>query len=101
MKFRAAERHEFPNGAIGYRPGGPSDCLGPFAKVTNCPIDGTELRLTAYATGYADTYFSVPAYTRYRGNRITGFFTLEDEGCVFVPHKRFVPLLTGEQEMVG
>ena len=75
----------WPNGAIVSGPGEPFDCLGPFAKVVNCPIDGTNLRLTCYAQGYADTYFSVPAATRYRGKRIKGFFTIREGGVVFVP----------------
>ena len=72
-----------PNGAIGHRPGGPMDCLGPYAKVRNCPIHGTTIRLTCYATGYADTAFSVPACTRYRGKHIKGFFTGHDDGVYF------------------
>ena len=88
-KFIAREKHEFPNGAIGWRPGGPMDCLGPFAKVDKCPIDGTCVRLTCYATNYADTYFSVPAATRYKGKAVKGYFTMRDEGCVFVPSTRF------------
>jgi hypothetical protein len=51
QRFRATERFEFTNGAIGWRPGGPFDCLGPYAKVQNCPIDGTGFRRTCYATG--------------------------------------------------
>ena len=98
MKFIARERFEFPNGAIGYRPGGPYDCLGPYSRVNNCPIDGTDLRLTAYATNYADTFFSVPAYTRYRGVRITGYFTLHDGGCLFVPDAKFIPQLNGKRK---
>ena len=93
MKFAAREKFEFPNGAIGYRPGGPLDCLGPYAKVSNCPIEGTDLRLTGYATDYSDTFFSVPAYTRYRGKRITGYFTLHEGGCIFVPDASFIPHL--------
>ena len=63
------------------------DCLGPYAKVQNCPIKGTDIRRTAYASGYADTFFSVPARTRYQGKIITGFFMHEDDGgVVFVPH---------------
>lgn len=86
QRFIARERFEFVNGAIGWRPGGPFDCLGPWAKVQNCPIDGTNVRLTCYASGYADTYFSVPATTRYRGKRIKGFFMQHDDGAaVFVP----------------
>lgn len=76
---------EWPNGAVGYRrSGGAFDCLGPYAKVKNCPIEGTDLRLTCYATGYADTYFSIPACTRHRGRYVKGFFTQRDEGVVFV-----------------
>lgn len=87
QRFIARERFEFPNGAIGWRPGGPFDCLGPWAKVQNCPINGTGLRRTCYATGYADTWFSVPAVTRYKGRRVTGFFTTDNEGgAVFYPH---------------
>ena len=87
QRFLARERREFPNGAIGYSPGGPFDCLGPYAKVLNCPIDGTALRLACYATGYANTYFSVPACTRYRGKYVRGFFTRDSDGAV-----RFCPL---------
>ena len=87
QKFLANERHEFSNGAIGWRPGGPFDCLGPYAKVENCPIDGTDLRLTCYASGYADTFFSVPANTRINGKHVKGFFTMRDGGCVFIPEK--------------
>lgn len=83
----------WPNGAVGHRPGGPFDCLGPYAKVRNCPIEGTELRLTAYATAHPDTFFSVPAATRRRGRYIGGFFTQRDDGVVFVPYERFRSLL--------
>ena len=88
QKFIARERHEFSNGAIGWRPGGPFDCLGPYAKVENCPIEGTDLRLTCYASGYADTFFSVPANTRIKGKHVKGFFTVRDGGCVFVPNQK-------------
>jgi hypothetical protein len=84
MKFQANERYEFKNGAIGWRPGGAFDCLGPFAKVQNCPIYGTDLRLTCYATGYADTLWATPAYTRRKRKYIKGFFSDDgDGGCVF------------------
>ena len=88
QRFIARERYAFANGAIGWRPGGPFDCLGPYAKVQNVPIHGTEWRLTAYAQGYADTYFSIPAATRKNGIRIKGFFSQDgDGGCVFRPYK--------------
>lgn len=82
QKFIAREKREFSNGAIGYAPGGPFDCLGPYAKVLNCPIAGTELRRTAYATGYADTFFSIPACTRVKGKYIGGYFTSDDNGGI-------------------
>lgn len=81
------------NGAIGFRPGGSFDCLGPYAKVSNCPIEGTAHRLTCYATGYADTFFSVPACTRYRGKYVSGFFTNRETGVVFVPHAKHAEFL--------
>jgi hypothetical protein len=83
QRFAARERFDYPNGAIGWRPGGPMDCLGPYAKVQNCPIDGTDLRLTCYATGYADTFFSVPACTRIKGRYVRGYFTLTDGSISF------------------
>lgn len=87
QRFYASPRDTmtWPNGAVGYRPGGPFDCLGPYAKVRNCPIAGTDLRLTCYATDYADTFFSVPACTRRKGRHVRGFFTLRDDGVEFVP----------------
>ncbi len=84
-----------PNGAIGYRHGGAFDCLGAYAKVKNCPIEGTVLRLTCYATGYADTHFSIPACTRHKGKHIKGYFTHREDGvvfCVMDSHKHFVGL---------
>jgi len=90
QKFRAEIPFEFENGAMGWSPGGPFDCIGPFAKVQNCPIDGTSIRRTAYATGIADTFFSIPACTRYKGKYIGGFFTQKDGNVLFVPYDRFL-----------
>ena len=91
QKFFAspATKFTYPNGAIAFGPGGPFDCLGHFAKVKNCPIGKTNLRLTCYATNYADTFFSVPAVTRYHGKRVTGYFSVEDENIVFNFHNCF------------
>ena len=85
QKFYASPRNTFtwPNGAVGHRSSDSFDPLGPYAKVRNCPVEGTDLRLTCYATNYADTYFSVPACTRYKGKHIRGFFTFRDDGLVF------------------
>ena len=87
QKFRANIKSENPNGAIGWAPGGYCDCIGPFAKVQNCPVivDGKEVaRLTCYATGYADTAFSIPACTRYRGHYVRGYFTGTETGPEFM-----------------
>lgn len=94
--FIAREKFAFSNGAIGWRPGGPFDCLGPYAKVQNCPIAGTSLRYTCYATGYADTYFSVPACTRIKGKHVRGYFTFVEENNaiefrVMDSHKHLIP----------
>lgn len=95
QRFFASESYTFPNGAVGYRPGGPFDCLGPYAKVTGCPIVlcttdeqgrtvnvDTGLRRTCYATSCADTFFSVPACTRIKGRHVSGFFALDDSGGI-------------------
>jgi hypothetical protein len=88
----------WPNGAVGYRSSAPpNDPLGPFAKVENCPIAGTDIRLTCYATGYADTFFSIPAETKYRGKRVVGYFTMNEdilEFRVMNTHKHLFPGLT-------
>lgn len=87
--FASADTFTWPNGAIGHRPGGPFDCLGPFAKVKNCPIGETGERRTVYATGYADTYFSIPARCEFRGRTIRGYLTQDDGNVVFRPYDRF------------
>lgn len=103
QRFIARERREFSNGAIGWAPSGPLDCLGPYAKVENCPIvvldDGkrrdTGLRRTCYAQGYADSYFSIPAACKIQGRRVKGFLTGDDGGgVVFI-------LYQYEREKVG
>jgi hypothetical protein len=96
QKFHArpGTEFEFANGAIGMGPGGPFDCLGPYAKVKNCPVEGFDIRVTAYASGYADTMFSVPANTRIRGKYVSGYFTLDDGAIRFVPFSRFVNIIS-------
>lgn len=90
QRFRASDKDTFTwsNGAIGYPPAGLWDCLGPFAKVKNCPISDTQYRLTCYASGYPDTFFSIPASTRIHGKYVTGFFaTDQDGGLHFYPNQ--------------
>jgi hypothetical protein len=85
QRFAAREKFEFGNGAVGWRPGGPFDCLGPYAKVQNCPVHGSDKRVTAYATNYADTFFSVPAVTRIGGKRVRGYFCVDGSAVEFRP----------------
>lgn len=73
------------NGAIGYGSGGSFDCLGPFAKVKNCPVEGTDKRYTCYASGYPDTMWTVPACTVIKRKYVKGYFKSEDGNIVFVP----------------
>ena len=95
QRFIARDMYKFPNGAIGWRPSGSFDCLGPYAKVQNCPVRGANRRYTCYAQGYADTYFSVPAATRIRGKRISGFFSCDSDGAIeFVPHTRYAAFVS-------
>lgn len=88
QKFYASrDTFTWPNGAIGHRTGARFDCLGPYAKVVGCPIHigehDTGLRRTCYATGYADTYFSIPACTRIGGAHVAGYFTTNEAGISF------------------
>ncbi len=88
QRFYASPTDTFtwPNGAVGHRPGGSFDCLGPYAKIINCPIAGTIFKRTVYATDYADTFFSIPAHCKFRGKRIRGYLTQDDTGVFFVPY---------------
>lgn len=84
--FTARQKRFENNGAISWAPGGPFDCIGPYAKINNCPVivDKKEVaRLTCYATGYADTFFSVPACTRHKGKHVRGYFTTSETGPEF------------------
>lgn len=83
QKFYASpyDTFEFSNGAIGHRPGGPFDC----------PVEGYDKRLTCYATGYADTYFSIPACTRINGKPVRGYFTMDDGAISFRPYRKETP----------
>lgn len=97
QRFIARDRREFSNGAIGWAPGGPFDCIGPYAKVQNCPVmlDDAEIgRYTCYATRHADSMFSIPACTKVLGTHIGGFFTTDGGSPVFHPHGRYKALLT-------
>jgi hypothetical protein len=106
QKFYAHPTNTFksPNGAIGHRTGeSPFDILGAYAKVRNCPVivAGEEVaRLTCYATGYADSFFSIPACTRYKGKYVGGYFTSGEGGTEFRVYNRFLERM-GFVERIG
>lgn len=93
QRFHASEPFNFTDTIIGWRPGGPMDCLGPWAKVENCPIEGTNTTRTCYATGYADTFFSIPGACKIDGKTVKGFFTQNDGVPMFNPNSKPDPKL--------
>jgi len=61
--------------------GGPS-----LAKIENCRTNlAGDPRVTAFVQGEADTYFSIPAICSYRGCRVRGYVTHDDNGPLFRP----------------
>ena len=83
QKIRADRNERQPNGSVAAWAewiGGPS-----LALVRNCPWESLQgnVRVTAYAQGEPDTYFSIPAKCRYAGKIVTGYITGGDDGLVF------------------
>ena len=70
----------YPDGAIGYRTFGP---FGTWARLSGVLCSDGKRR-TVYCRGYADTFFSIPAFVTLRkdGKRYTvaGYATFEN-GC--------------------
>lgn len=82
QKYRA-DKADPPcgNGAIAWF----SDWGDPtLALVRNCPTPFGPR--TVYATGEADTWFSIPAKCSVKGKTITGFLTREDGEWAFRAH---------------
>ena len=63
-----------------------------LSKIVNCPVErgNREIRATVYATGHADTAFSIPACCKIRGKYIGGYITGSETGHVFRPYDRFM-----------
>lgn len=93
LKFRlSGQTITYPNQAIGHYDCPPFNLVGPMARVTNCPIDGTDVRLTCNAVAVADTFFSIPAATRYMGHHVGGYITSDEQGPRFCPMNKYKPL---------
>ncbi len=56
------------------------------ALIRNCPC-GDIGRRTAYVTGEADTFFSIPAAVRVKGKNVRGFLTRDESGWQFHANK--------------
>lgn len=48
------------------------------ARGVRAPEGATCSRATAFTTGPADTFFSIPAFVRVAGRRVRGFLTRDD-----------------------
>lgn len=86
QKYRADFSQEQKDGAVIWNAswlGGPT-----LSKIENCRWDSLagDVRITAYATGEADTAFSIPAMCSYLGCRVRGYFTGDDDGNTVFRH---------------
>ena len=80
QKFRADTSRVQSDGArlwFAQWMGGPT-----LSKIESCRLENLvgEPRRTVYITGEPDTYFSVPAVTRYMGKRVRGYVTGDGDG---------------------
>ena len=80
QKFRADTSRDQSDGArlwFAQWMGGPT-----LSKIESCRLENLagEPRRTVYITGEPDTYFSIPAVTRYMGKRVRGYVTGDDNG---------------------
>ncbi len=86
QRYRADTSKVQSDGAIVWRSewlGGPS-----LARINNCRWESMEgfPRVTAYITGEADTWFSIPAVARYCGCRVRGYVTGDGNGNLVFRH---------------
>lgn len=80
LKYRADSKEMNADGSAAYY-SEPWHCL---SKVENCRTNMCgDPRVTAFVTGEADTWFSIPAVCSYRGCRVVGYITGDERGPVF------------------
>lgn len=77
--FNKDDSTSYPDGSVVYRTHGPFSTV---ARVANCLCEDGKRR-TVYATGYGDTFFSIPAEVRVTGRWVSGFLTSDDGGWRF------------------
>lgn len=82
LKYRADTSKKREDGSIEWFAqwmGGPS-----LSKIENCRTNlAGDPRVTAFVTGEADSWFSIPAVCSYRGCRVRGYITSDDDGPLF------------------
>jgi hypothetical protein len=82
LKYRADRSEQNSDGSVSWFAhwmDGPS-----LSKIENCRTNlAGEPRVTAFVVGEPDTYFSIPAKCWYRGCRVTGYITRDDNGFIF------------------
>jgi len=83
QKYYANHSKQQPDGAIVWRA-----WQGTLACITDCRIESLvgDMRRKVYATGEADTFFSVPAVTKIGRKRVRGYITGDDNGNLVFRH---------------
>ena len=86
QKYRADTSMTQADGAVVWRAewmGGPS-----LSKISNCRLENLQgdWRATVYITGDADSYFSIPAACRIRGQTVKGYVTSDDDRNLVFRH---------------
>ena len=86
QRYRADKSEKQSDGAMVWRAewmGGPT-----LAKIVDCRLANLEgePRRTVYITGEPDTFFSIPACTRYLGKYVRGYVTGDDDGNLVFRH---------------
>ena len=83
QKYYANHSAQQPDGAIVWRA-----WHGTVACITDCRIESLvgDMRRKVYATGEADTFFSVPAVCKIAGRRVCGYITGDDDGNLIFRH---------------
>lgn len=80
QKYYADKKTTQADGAVVHH----NSHFGLLARVDNCRLENLagDMRRTVYATGDADTAFSIPAVCKLMGTRVRGYLTSDDAGNV-------------------
>ena len=83
QKYHVNHFEQQPDGALVGRA-----WSGTLAVITDCRIESLigDMRRKVYATGEADTFFSIPAVTKIGRKRVRGYITGDDNGNLVFRH---------------